>query len=712
MSSSIAKSPHCTYREDEDYFAVASQQQKSPLEASGTEPQGGESSERVQRRARQPNPLHISKLSDTSSIFSDSSTLVEDCSQSPTFSSLEVTQELDENEESLTPKSAFALKEPPSTERCHRSTKSESFAMPLTIKRTHNRTTPPQKFRYQRLSNTSTESLPSARTTRFKETKIPLPVGSTLVSWENFQQQLQDGAVIVDARPFHEYCHDHIKGAINMCLPSTLLRRETFTLEKCIQTLTNDERAALTPVFERNPPSILFYDNSTSSSDRVPPSVSHLVSKFSYCPTSQSKLYVLDGGLNEFLRRWPEHITTTSNANSKPALSHFVLPEQQHDAFFKMRHQEELLTSTPNSEMHINTEIIEPEKKALPKWLQKVVSPDDQGASTLCQKFNALQIEERNRLNQAMSRSASTETEFSTDGPVLAAGIELGSKNRYKDIFPYEHARVKIQKYAKTDSDLDQESSYINASYLHYAKSPLHYIASQGPLKETIGDFWRVIYENSVPLVLSLTQQTENHMEKCAPYWEPGTYWSNGISVTISVEEVARNFKLLKDGIADSVIRRFSVQVGEKPPHEVLQVHVLTWDDYGASVINTNQLLSLVSLKRYVLQQTHTEHSPVLVHCSAGCGRTGCFCSIDTCIDMILGGSENFDRDMVYDVVSQFRTQRVSMVQNLRQYILVYDTILKLKKNQWQGGDALLVDWSKHKSQIIEWFIKRFNETV
>ncbi|KAH3679270.1 hypothetical protein WICPIJ_008642, partial [Wickerhamomyces pijperi] len=87
------------------------------------------------------------------------------------------------------------------------------------------------------------------------------------------------------------------------------------------------------------------------------------------------------------------------------------------------------------------------------------------------------------------------------------------------------------QKYDAEDEDLDQNSNYINASYLRYPGSQLNYIASQGPLEETIGDFWKVVYDHKVPMILSLTAQKENEVEKCAPYWIPGTYSSNGIFI-------------------------------------------------------------------------------------------------------------------------------------------------------------------------------------
>ncbi|QPG73445.1 hypothetical protein FOA43_000755 [Brettanomyces nanus] len=383
-----------------------------------------------------------------------------------------------------------------------------------------------------------------------------------------------------------------------------------------------------------------------------------------------------------------------------------------------MRHQEELITNRPDSSLHLSTVLEDSQKRRLPKWLLNIFGSDF-GASELSKKFNSLQIQERDRINQAMSRSMHPETSnnANSDTPILAAGVELGRKNRYKDIFPYEHARVKIQKYDKQDRELDRESSYINASYLRYPLSEFNYIATQGPLEDTIGDFWRVICDHKVPIVFSLTAEKENEVEKCAPYWKAGTYVSNGIEVKVKLIESMDKFELMEGCEGDTVVRRFQVQLGDKPPHKVLQVHLLSWADYGATV-KSEELLCLVSLKRFILKETGTEKAPVLVHCSAGCGRTGCFCTIDTCVDVFLFGQVSQERDLVYDIISNFRSQRVSMVQNLRQYILIYDTILTFKKSQLKWKKEVnnidgLYDWETNSRYgILGNFVRSYNETA
>ncbi|ODV83807.1 hypothetical protein CANARDRAFT_237663 [[Candida] arabinofermentans NRRL YB-2248] len=534
--------------------------------------------------------------------------------------------------------------------------------------------------------------------------------------------------LVIDVRPFQDYCKSHIVGAVNLCLPSTLLKRSTFTLDRCIATLTSEEKALFTKYLQRdmdNLPTLIFYDSCTESSDTASLSISNLSSKFVNTQTWKAPLYVMQGGFKEFELLHPAHVETGSHASmpkvmvapcretpssDQPpkiqisSLTHFRLPDTSNTPFFKSRHHEELLTTRPDSTLHLNTSITTPDTNILPSWLFNVIG-SDLGASVLSSKFNCLQVQERERLNQALTRHCQATP--SPETPYFSAGVELGRKNRYKDIFPYEHSRVKIQKYDAEDNELDQEESYINASYLHYPGSENQYIATQGPLEETIGDFWKVAYDHKIPLILSLTAQRENEVEKCAPYWEPGTYSSNGVFINVEILEQVDNFKLTEESSCECCARWIRLKIGDRPTHDVLQIQILSWPDYGA-LISSKDLISLAFLKRHILEESGTCDVPTIVHCSAGCGRTGCFSAIDVVIDLMLSNVEQDDeKDLAYDVISEFRSQRVSMVQNLRQYILIYDTILMFRKSQasseYNGNNN---NWIEDKYDIFNHFIE------
>lgn len=451
-------------------------------------------------------------------------------------------------------------------------------------------------------------------------------------------------------------------------------------------------------------------------------------------------------------------------------LNHFILPDTSNIPFFKTRHHEEILTPRADSSLHLNTVISTPDKLYLPNWLSNVIG-SDLGATELSKKFHDIQVMERSRLNNAMcnpntinsydfKNSSSPFSDIET--PSFSAGVELGRKNRYKDIFPYDHSRVKIKKYNNSDeNELDQESEYINASYLNAPGSKNSYIATQGPLEETIGDFWKVVVDHNIQLIFSLTAQKENEVEKCAPYWLPGTYASNGVFINVDCLEEIKQFKITPNSNCDVIVRRIKINItsDNNKSHEILQIHVLSWPDFGA-VINSFDLISLVYLRKYITAITNTEDCPILVHCSAGCGRTGCFSAIDACIDILLhennadiknvlkakddqqlntdasahsdavatsstessapttnsnvsSKSVTEERDLVYDIVCAFRCQRVSMVQNLKQYILIYDTILLFERIVKEGFDKYfksgdLIDWRENEFTVIKKFLDDF----
>lgn len=361
----------------------------------------------------------------------------------------------------------------------------------------------------------------------------------------------------------------------------------------------------------------------------------------------------------------PNSSKTLTN-NSQCGLSKFLLPEMSTLPIFKTRNYDEILTNNKKLNLHLNNKLNDSQINKLPKWLNDIYLND----SIINEKFNKLQIDERNRLISALNRTDISKLETNCDNPIISAGVELGNKNRYKDIFPYEHSRVKLN-----NNNLNCQDSYINASYINYSKSKCKYIATQGPLNETIGDFWKIVYDNKVPIIFSLTPQFENNVEKCAAYWESGNYKSNNDLIYVKTLEILNNITLCYKANGLITCRRILIKINDLPEREILQVHMTTWPDFGI-VICEEDLLHIVFLKRYIMKILKMEENPVLVHCSAGCGRTGSFCVIDTCIDLILNNNE-INNDIIYDITSIFRSQRVFMVQTLRQYILIYDSIIK-----------------------------------
>ncbi|XP_048147785.1 receptor-type tyrosine-protein phosphatase kappa-like isoform X7 [Corvus hawaiiensis] len=236
------------------------------------------------------------------------------------------------------------------------------------------------------------------------------------------------------------------------------------------------------------------------------------------------------------------------------------------------------------------------------------------------------------------------------------AGKELCNqyKNRYKSIIPYDHCRVVLQ-------PSDTGNGYINASYVDSYRSPRFFIAAQGPLAGTVVDFWQMVWQEKTSVIVMLTGLVEQNKIKCEQYWPEQEQVYGDFTVTLNntwttTGLVKRIFCLQKAGCA--------------LPRAVEQFHYLLWPDHGVPR-NPSQLLYLVEVvNKRVLE---APAGPVLVHCSAGIGRTGTFIALDFLLKM--GKAEG--KVDVFHCVQQLREQRVSMVQTKEQYSFLYEALLE-----------------------------------
>ncbi|XP_009328701.1 PREDICTED: receptor-type tyrosine-protein phosphatase mu-like [Pygoscelis adeliae] len=222
------------------------------------------------------------------------------------------------------------------------------------------------------------------------------------------------------------------------------------------------------------------------------------------------------------------------------------------------------------------------------------------------------------------------------------AGKELcnQSKNRYKSIIPYDHCRVVLQ-------PSDMGNGYINASYMDSYRSPHFFIAAQGPLPGTVVDFWQMVWQEKTSVIVMLTSLVEQNKTKCEQYWPEQEQVYGDFTVTLSNTRTTTGL----------VTRIFCLQkAGCALPRVVEQFHYLLWPDHGVPR-NPAQLLCLVEVvNKRVLE---APAGPVLVHCSAGIGRTGTFIALDFLLKM---GKAEGEVD-VFHCVQRLREQRVSMVQ-------------------------------------------------
>uniref|UniRef100_A0A6Q2WW90 Receptor-type tyrosine-protein phosphatase n=1 Tax=Esox lucius TaxID=8010 RepID=A0A6Q2WW90_ESOLU len=232
-------------------------------------------------------------------------------------------------------------------------------------------------------------------------------------------------------------------------------------------------------------------------------------------------------------------------------------------------------------------------------------------------------------------------------------------KNRYPNILPYDHSRVVL-----TPLDGNPCSDYINASYIDGYTGQSKFIAAQGPKEETVADFWRMIWEQKSATIVMLTNLKERKEDKCYQYWPDQGCWTYG-NVRVAVED----FTVL----VDYTIRKFCIQYqatdGSKPSRLVTQLHFTSWPDFGVPFSPIGMLKFLKKVKNV----NPSFAGPIVVHCSAGVGRTGTFIVIDGMIDMM----HQEQKTDVFGFVSKIRDQRSQLVQTDMQYSFIYQALLE-----------------------------------
>ncbi|KTF85662.1 hypothetical protein cypCar_00006580 [Cyprinus carpio] len=231
------------------------------------------------------------------------------------------------------------------------------------------------------------------------------------------------------------------------------------------------------------------------------------------------------------------------------------------------------------------------------------------------------------------------------------------SKNRYRDISPYDATRVILK---GTDD-------YINANYINMeipASSLINrYIACQGPLPNTCPDFWQMTWEQGSSLVVMLTTQVERGRVKCHQYWPnpSGSATYGGFQVSCQTEEGNSAF-LVRD------MTLTQIESGES--RELTQIQYLAWPDHGVPDDSTD-FLDFVALVR---SKRAGKDEPVVVHCSAGIGRTGVLITMETAMCLMECGQPVYP----LEIVRTMRDQRAMMIQTPSQFKFVCEAILKV----------------------------------
>lgn len=265
------------------------------------------------------------------------------------------------------------------------------------------------------------------------------------------------------------------------------------------------------------------------------------------------------------------------------------------------------------------------------------------------------------------------------DIPHFAADLPLNRcKNRYTNILPYDFSRVRL-----VSMNEEEGADYINANYIPGYNSPQEYIATQGPLPETRNDFWKMVLQQKSCIIVMLTQCNEKRRVKCDHYWpfteEPIAYGD------ITVEMVSEEEQ------EDWASRHFRINYADEA-QDVMHFNYTAWPDHGVPPANAAE--SILQFVYTVRQQATKSKGPMIIHCSAGVGRTGTFIALDRLLQHI----RDHEFVDILGLVSEMRSYRMSMVQTEEQYIFIHQCVQLMwlkKKQQFCISDVIYENVSK-----------------
>lgn len=236
----------------------------------------------------------------------------------------------------------------------------------------------------------------------------------------------------------------------------------------------------------------------------------------------------------------------------------------------------------------------------------------------------------------------------------------LVRKNRYKTILPNTHSRVIL----KSQDEDDFLTTYINANYLKgYGGQECAYIATQGPTVNTVGDFWRMVWQERSPIIVMITNLEEKN-EKCAEYWPEDTVTHEGIEITVVTVTQEDDYSL----------RVFTLKFGDEE-RSLRQYWYTSWPDQKTPD-KAPPLLELVQEVERAREEAPPSSGPIIVHCSAGIGRTGCFIATSIlCKQLRTEGVVDILR-----TTCQLRLDRGGMIQTCEQYQFVHHVLSLFEK--------------------------------
>ncbi|XP_045151367.1 tyrosine-protein phosphatase non-receptor type 1 isoform X1 [Echinops telfairi] len=259
------------------------------------------------------------------------------------------------------------------------------------------------------------------------------------------------------------------------------------------------------------------------------------------------------------------------------------------------------------------------------------------------------------------------------------------NRNRYRDVSPFDHSRIKLH---------HEDNDYINASLIRMEEAQRSYILTQGPLPNTCGHFWEMVWEQKSRGVVMLNRVMEKGSLKCAQYWpqreeKEMIFEDTNLKLTLISEDIKSYY----------TVRQLELEnITSQETREILHFHYTTWPDFGVPESPASFLNFLFKVRES--GSLSQEHGPIVVHCSAGIGRSGTFCLADTCL-LLMDKRKDPSSVDIKKVLLEMRKFRMGLIQTADQLRFSYLAVIEGAKFI-MGDSSVQEQWKELSHEDLD----------